>query len=152
MEHPILKNPGPGCMIKIQKRSESNVLSKLPYWRKKRLRKCWSPTTTWNNPRFIRVIRWYIEGYFFFQVTTSLPAASPEDFTLRKERFFRLPVARKPAPWYNINSPHLSNRTVMLMQAKIKGMATGKPLPLIISFSLPLMVGNVFQQLYTAVN
>ena len=30
MEHPILKNPIPGCIIKIQKRSESNVLSKLP--------------------------------------------------------------------------------------------------------------------------
>ena len=38
------------------------------------------------------------------------------------------------------------------MQAKIKDMTTGKPLPLIISFALPLMVGNVFQQLYTAVN
>ena len=29
MEHPILKNPIPGCIMKIQKRSESNVLSKL---------------------------------------------------------------------------------------------------------------------------
>ena len=40
----------------------------------------------------------------------------------------------------------------MLMQAKIKDMTTGKPLPLIISFALPLMVGNVFQQLYTVVD
>ena len=38
------------------------------------------------------------------------------------------------------------------MHAKIKDMTKGKPLPLIISFFLPLMVGNVFQQLYTAVN
>jgi hypothetical protein len=29
MEHLILKNPCTGCIIKIQKRSESNVLSKL---------------------------------------------------------------------------------------------------------------------------
>ena len=28
MEHPILKKAKAGCMIKIQKRSESNVLSK----------------------------------------------------------------------------------------------------------------------------
>ena len=30
MEHPILKNPIPGVIMNIQKRSESNVLSKLP--------------------------------------------------------------------------------------------------------------------------
>ena len=29
MEHPILKSEQTGCMMKIQKRSESNVLSKL---------------------------------------------------------------------------------------------------------------------------
>ena len=29
MEHPILKNQDPRCIMKIQKRSESNVLSKL---------------------------------------------------------------------------------------------------------------------------
>ena len=40
----------------------------------------------------------------------------------------------------------------MLMDAKIKDMTTGKPLPLIISFALPLMVGNIFQQLYTVVD
>ena len=38
------------------------------------------------------------------------------------------------------------------MSAKIKDMTTGKPLPLIISFALPLMVGNIFQQLYTVVD
>ncbi len=38
------------------------------------------------------------------------------------------------------------------MEAKIKDMTTGKPLPLIVSFSLPLMVGNIFQQLYTVVD
>lgn len=38
------------------------------------------------------------------------------------------------------------------MSAKIKDMTVGKPLPLIISFALPLMVGNVFQQLYTVVD
>lgn len=38
------------------------------------------------------------------------------------------------------------------MSAKIKDMTLGSPLPLIISFSLPLMVGNIFQQLYTVVD
>ena len=38
------------------------------------------------------------------------------------------------------------------MGAKTKDMTTGKPLPLIISFALPLMVGNIFQQLYTVVD
>lgn len=38
------------------------------------------------------------------------------------------------------------------MQSKIKDMTTGKPLPLIISFALPLMVGNIFQQFYTVVD
>ena len=38
------------------------------------------------------------------------------------------------------------------MRAKIKDMTTGKPLPLIVSFALPLMVGNIFQQLYTVVD
>ena len=38
------------------------------------------------------------------------------------------------------------------MKAKIKDMTTGRPLPLIISFALPLMVGNIFQQLYTVVD
>ena len=31
MEHPILQSKKFGCIIKIQKRSESNVLSKLPF-------------------------------------------------------------------------------------------------------------------------
>lgn len=31
-------------------------------------------------------------------------------------------------------------------------MTTGKPLPLLVSFSLPLMIGNVFQQMYTVVD
>ena len=38
------------------------------------------------------------------------------------------------------------------MATRIKDMTSGKPLPLIISFALPLMVGNVFQQLYTVVD
>ena len=38
------------------------------------------------------------------------------------------------------------------MKTNIKDMTTGAPLPLIISFSLPLMMGNVFQQLYTVVD
>ncbi len=38
------------------------------------------------------------------------------------------------------------------MTVKIKDMTTGAPLPLILSFSLPLMVGNVFQQFYTVVD
>ena len=38
------------------------------------------------------------------------------------------------------------------MSAKIKDMTTGKPLSLIVSFALPLMVGNIFQQLYTVVD
>jgi len=38
------------------------------------------------------------------------------------------------------------------MSARIKDMTVGRPLPLIISFALPLMVGNIFQQLYTVVD
>lgn len=38
------------------------------------------------------------------------------------------------------------------MSTKIKDMTSGKPLPLIVSFALPLMVGNIFQQLYTVVD
>ena len=38
------------------------------------------------------------------------------------------------------------------MKAKIKNMTFGSPLSLIISFALPLMVGNIFQQLYTVVD
>ena len=33
-----------------------------------------------------------------------------------------------------------------------KNMTEGRPLPLIVSFALPLMVGNVFQQMYTVVD
>ena len=36
--------------------------------------------------------------------------------------------------------------------ARIKDMTSGKPAPLIIFFALPLMLGNVFQQLYTVVD
>lgn len=38
------------------------------------------------------------------------------------------------------------------MNTKIKDMTSGKPLVLIISFALPLMVGNIFQQMYTVVD
>ena len=38
------------------------------------------------------------------------------------------------------------------MEAKIKNMTEGSPLPLIVSFALPLMVGNIFQQCYTVVD
>lgn len=38
------------------------------------------------------------------------------------------------------------------MAPKIKDMTTGKPLSLIVSFALPLMVGNIFQQMYTVVD
>ena len=38
------------------------------------------------------------------------------------------------------------------MATGIKDMTLGKPLSLIISFALPLMVGNIFQQLYTVVD
>lgn len=40
----------------------------------------------------------------------------------------------------------------LVMTATVKNMTTGKPVSLIISFSLPLMIGNVFQQLYTVVD
>ena len=33
-----------------------------------------------------------------------------------------------------------------------KNMTEGKPLPLIVSFAVPLMVGNIFQQMYTVVD
>jgi len=38
------------------------------------------------------------------------------------------------------------------MEAKIKDMTSGSPLKLIVSFALPLMMGNVFQQMYTVVD
>ena len=38
------------------------------------------------------------------------------------------------------------------MRTKVKDMTKGKPLGLIISFALPLMFGNVFQQLYTGID
>lgn len=38
------------------------------------------------------------------------------------------------------------------MASRIKNMTEGKPVSLIVSFALPLMVGNVFQQLYTVVD
>lgn len=38
------------------------------------------------------------------------------------------------------------------MDNRIKDMTAGPPLPLIVSFSLPLMIGNIFQQLYTVVD
>ena len=91
-------------------------------------------------------------GLFLFSGDHFASGCIAGGFYAPKGAFFRLPVARNSVPWYNVNSPHLSNRTVMLMHAKIKDMTKGKPLPLIISFFLPLMVGNVFQQLYTAVN
>lgn len=38
------------------------------------------------------------------------------------------------------------------MAAQIRNMTRGKPLSLIVAFALPLMLGNVFQQLYTVVD
>ena len=38
------------------------------------------------------------------------------------------------------------------MKTNIKDMTVGSPVKLIISFALPLMVGNIFQQLYTVVD
>lgn len=38
------------------------------------------------------------------------------------------------------------------MASHTKTMTEGRPLPLIVSFALPLMVGNIFQQLYTVVD
>lgn len=38
------------------------------------------------------------------------------------------------------------------MAAKTKDMTQGAPLGLILTFALPLMVGNIFQQLYTVVD
>ena len=38
------------------------------------------------------------------------------------------------------------------MASRIKNMTEGKPVFLIVTFALPLMVGNVFQQLYTVVD
>ena len=38
------------------------------------------------------------------------------------------------------------------MGSRLKNMTTGRPAPLILTFALPLMVGNMFQQLYTVVD
>ena len=76
MEHPILKKEKTRCIMKIQKRSESNVLSKLSINKSiesKRLRKWLIPSTiddpwSWAKQK--------IKGHFFFC------------FTSRKGRFF----------------------------------------------------------------
>ena len=41
---------------------------------------------------------------------------------------------------------------VSYMSVRIKNMTDGKPAALIFTFALPLMIGNVFQQLYTVVD
>ena len=38
------------------------------------------------------------------------------------------------------------------MAPQTKQMTSGSPLRLLVSFALPLMLGNIFQQLYTAVD
>ena len=38
------------------------------------------------------------------------------------------------------------------MTARTQNMTEGKPLKLILSFAIPLMLGNVFQQLYTVMD
>ena len=38
------------------------------------------------------------------------------------------------------------------METRVKDMTQGRPLPLILTFALPLMMGNIFQQLYTVVD
>ena len=38
------------------------------------------------------------------------------------------------------------------MSTRIRSMTTGSPARLLITFALPLMLGNVFQQLYTVVD
>lgn len=38
------------------------------------------------------------------------------------------------------------------MTSKVKNMTEGEPMPLILAFALSLMVGNIFQQLYTVVD
>ena len=50
--------------------------------------------------------------------------------------------------WYNDKKSFEE----VIMSTKVKDMTTGAPLPLLISFALPLMVGNVFQQFYTVVD
>lgn len=39
-----------------------------------------------------------------------------------------------------------------MMASHVKNMTEGRPVPLIFSFAIPLMIGNVFQQLYTVVD
>ena len=38
------------------------------------------------------------------------------------------------------------------MASSVKNMTQGRPVTLLITFALPLMLGNVFQQLYTVVD
>ena len=38
------------------------------------------------------------------------------------------------------------------MEQRVRDMTTGNPIRLILSFALPLMLGSVFQQLYTVVD
>ena len=38
------------------------------------------------------------------------------------------------------------------METNVKDMTGGPPLKLIVTFALPLMAGNIFQQMYTVVD
>lgn len=54
--------------------------------------------------------------------------------------------------WKNIR--HHTGRTAFFMAAgqKVKDMTVGSPMKLILYFSIPLLIGNIFQQLYSMVD
>ena len=96
MEHPILKNKISGCIMKIQKRSESNVLSKLSINKSiesKRLRK-WLIPSTIDDPW--SWVKQKIKGHFFAWFTLWYDCHrqslifwfAARSTTLRKGRFF----------------------------------------------------------------
>ena len=86
MKHPILKTSQSGCMIKIQKRSESNVLANSPKNKSiesKRLRK-WLIPSTIDDPW--SWVKQKIKGHFF---ACSRPARGAFLFLLHRTADFR---------------------------------------------------------------
>lgn len=79
----------------------------------------------------------------FFYI--KLSAKNTEETTQGLKGCFSRVFHRHPVRFCNENGGYMA-------QQRIRSMTEGSPVKLLISFALPLMVGNVFQQLYTVVD
>ena len=91
----------------------------------------------------------------FFRPRGRMDCKSPQDMIgysieIRRER---QPGHREPPSSYffALGMGKILERGRFMAQ-RIRSMTEGSPIRLLISFALPLMVGNVFQQLYTVVD